>query len=274
MSFVTRRADTVLSVFLMIAAMTAQAHAAPRPPELSAAQRESLRFRLQNLLNEQVLLVRNRRADESDIRRQEREIQALKIYERIPFQEDLPGLKENLTDSAKTQGLKLIGIRVTGRSPLGGAIPSQLYTDDGDFRLKPEQIVTTLRFRATVEGDFSRVRDWIASWRDEQLRLTEAEGDPRPEGAARNRWVVTARAFRFRDVKFPHLMARDPLELLPAWARREQDRFSHTEPLLWELVARIRDVAPEAAPLYRTREQFLLNDARISFFLSKAVPRK
>src|SRR4051812_142733 len=72
--------------------------------ELSDRQRSELRFRIENLFNEVDLLIKNERADRSDLARQEREAKALKVYDRIPFEADLPGLKRQLAETASAQG--------------------------------------------------------------------------------------------------------------------------------------------------------------------------
>jgi hypothetical protein len=84
------------------------------------------------------------------------------------------------------------------------------------------------------------------------------------------RFAVRARSYRFRELRYPRLRPRDPLELLPSWARRQPERFASQEPILWDYVKRIREKIPETPGLYEQRAEFLLDSARMSFFMTKA----
>lgn len=86
-------------------------------------------------------------------------------------------------------------------------------------------------------------------------------------------WKIHAHAFRFRNLKFPTLVPRNPRSLLPAWARVDFPAFAKAEPVISGFVTRIEALEPKAEPYYRLREEFLVNDARLSFFLSKAAPQ-
>jgi hypothetical protein len=253
-------------------ATDARAEPAPDP------QLKQLRQRLERIYYEQDLLVRNERGEAADLQHQEQELEALEVYGRIPFAEDITGLKRSLQRSATGQGLKLVGFERTGSvPPRGPKAPSKVFTDQAPpYRLGEGQIVHRILFRAKVRGSRARVLGWIRSWPSELLRLAEAETrDPgrsiSPAGSGI--WLVRAHAFRFDPkVKFPTLEPRDPMSVLPAWARREPDRFARERPQLWSYVTRVRERAPRARPLYKAREQTLLNTARLEFFLSKAAP--
>ena len=241
---------------------------------LSDFERDRLRYKLETLFNEQDLMVRNQKSDRSDLNRQQREFEVLKVLQRIPFKEEIAGLRSELNASAREKKLKVLSFQPLPRTQRANPqLPDSVYTDQQPrFRLNDQQLVETISFRVTVEGEEGSVKEWIASWPDDQMRLTEAEGAPRPRKGGKNRWSIRARAFRFRDIKFPSLKARDPKELLPQWARRDPESFARQEPLLWRLVEKIHAVAPKARPLYRQREDLILNSQRMSFFVSKAVP--
>jgi hypothetical protein len=242
-------------------------------PKLSAQDRQQLRFRLENLFNEVDLLVRNEKVDRSDLARQERDFEGLKVYERIPLKEDWSGLKADLERSASAHQLKLVQLtRLPALSSRAPAVPASVFNDSG-FRLRTEQVVAEVPFRVVVSGEAGRVREWVRSWLDEQMRLAE----PR-EGlenfslhkAGERRWSLEARAFRYLPVSFPRLKPRDPITLLPDWARRSPDEFARAEPVLWGFVTRAREIIPRTEHPYEARSRFLLMDARMSFFLSKA----
>ncbi len=248
--------------------------------KLTEAEREELRARLEASFNEADLLIRNQRADEADLKRIEKEMEHLKVFHRIPFSEQADQLKKDLTESAKAKGLKILSFRVTGRSkPLSKKqkVPDAIFTDQVGFKLEPQQVASLVHFRVLVSGDHEEVKNWIVSWPDEQLRLVEPTGGhgnfPIKAHAKFNQWVVTGNAFVFRKIQFPRLKMRDPVSLLPAWARKNQAQFAKLEPRLWKYVKDTQELIPKARPLLESRRKFLLNQARMSFFVSKAVPR-
>jgi hypothetical protein len=272
------RLRTVLFIGVVALQMGSPAALASPKPALTAVEKDRLRWKLETLFNEQDLLIRNQKVDRSDIRHQVKEFEALKVFERIPFKEDIAGLKTSLATTSKERGLELVSFKPLPRARKAPkAVPSALYTDqDPGFRLSDEQLAEEIPFRAVVRGDAAKVRAWVLAWPEEQMRLAEPEGrsvDKSIRKLGPDRWEVKAHAFRFRDIKFPALKARDPLELLPAWARRNPDRFAAAEPLLWRFVERTHGISPEAGPLYRNREEMLLNSARLSYFIARAVPR-
>ena len=167
-------------------------------------------------------MIRNEKVDRSDVRHQEREFEALKVFVRIPFSEDLPGLKESLALSSKDSGLKLVDFKASSKRPKPGARragpPPSMYSDENpSFKLTDDQLAERIPFEAVVEGDKRSVEAWIRSWATEQMRLAVAESR-QPEPLGQRRWRVRAHAFRFRDVRYPELEPREPLEVLPGWA--------------------------------------------------------
>ena len=249
-----------------------QASTVPISPALTESERSSLRYRLENFFNEVDLTVRNHRSEELYVARQT--VQALKIYERIPFLPRIEEVKSQLTESAEENSLKIRSFRFLGKTmDTPSPVPTEIFTDQKGFRLTSEQLAETIRFRFSVEGDKNRVRDWVRGWQENIMRLIEPEGGVRtpilqPLGGGR--WEIEAWSFRFRAVRFPKFKIRDPLSLLPEWARKNPELFARQEPVLWNLVEKTGETAPQAAAFYGIRERFLLNDARIGFFFIKA----
>lgn len=253
---------------------------APRKSRLSSAERNRLRFQLENLYNEVDLLIRNRGSDHLDLERQEREAQQLRVYDRIPFRDDIPGLKKEMTESAARFGLKLHDLKVTRRSRSGAAIPKKLTSDDPRLRLKPDQVAEQIHFEAVVTGDElvkQALGSWMESWQEDQLRLVEPEGGYGKKsfqpGKKAGQWIVRAHAFKFRDFTPPEVALRDPMKALPEWARKNPQSFAQSEPQLWDYVRKAKELAPKAKSEYATRSKFIVNDARMSFFFSKATPK-
>jgi hypothetical protein len=236
---------------------------------LAASPPTDLRRRLERLYFEQDLMVRNEKADRADLRHQLEEFGALKVFERIPFHSDLKGLSGQLHRSARRHGLASDSIqweRGTIQHP--PAIPSTLNSaENPGFRLSDLQLAEQIPFILRVTGPAPAIREWVEAWREEQMRITEVDRiSPAGKG-----WRIHGHGFRFREVKFPTLRARDPLELLPQPYSRNPKTLARTEPQLWRLVLQTRAVSPRARPLYRLREQLLLNSARMSFFIAHAL---
>jgi len=243
-------------------------------PVLSAQQREALRYRLENSFNEVDLLIRNQKVDRSDIERQRREAEIIQLYERIPFKENLEGLKKELTDTAKTFDIRLVDLKVMARSKAPAPIPKKVYSDSARYELKQEQVADTLQIQAMMEGSASQVKKWVESWPELQVRLVEPVGGykdfkPAPAGKNGKHWFVNAKTFRFREIQFPKIEARDPIRQLPRWAQEKPQSFAKSEPVLWNLIEKSRTLSPQAQPLYDAKREFLLNAARMEFFMAK-----
>jgi hypothetical protein len=235
--------------------------------------REAIRYQLLNLFNEADLLIRNEKSDELDLARQEREAKVLRIYDRIPFSEQLDQLRHELATGAKAKKLADVKVTVVGRSPKPAPVPKSVFTDEARFKLSDNQLVETIYLKIQVKGSKSDVRAWVKSWAAEQMRLIEPRSgygnlSMKPLGKV---WVVEAKAFRFRDVEFPRLISRNPVELLPAWARKNPDAFAQAEPKLWQLIEQTQALQPKAQPYYEKKRKYLLSQAREEFFLGKAT---
>ncbi|HUP57926.1 MAG TPA: hypothetical protein VM598_10770, partial [Bdellovibrionota bacterium] len=244
------------------------AGAAPAPARLSEPQRSDLRYRLESLFNEVDLLVRNQRSDESDRARLGRELRELKVLERIPMKTDLDGLKRELSERARAFDIRVERVELVSADSPSRPVPREIATHLPSFRIETSQLVQTLRIRLVLKGDGPAIYDWIQRWPDDQVRLIEPEkGFERPgvTQVRAGRFSVWARAYRFREIRYPRLRPRDPAELLPAWAKRQPERFARQEPMLWDYVKRIREKIPETPSLYERRAAFLLDSARMSF---------
>ena len=236
-------------------------------PELQPEQREELRTHLESLFNEVDLAIRNQKIDKSDLARSDRDFQTMKVYQRIPMERDIPGLKRVLTESAHQEELELLGMTAAAPRQTPALPPRKIYTDGPRFQLSPEQIAETIELALKIRGKRSAVRGWISHVSEGQLRLVTFHGlKSRDPGI----WTVQARAYRFRNIEFPRLLLRDPMRALPAWARTHSGDFARAEPLLWRFVIRTRELEPRARPLFEVRRRFLQDDARMSFFLALA----
>lgn len=236
---------------------------------LTQTQRDRLRFRLENLFNEMDLAIKNEKINRSDLGKQERDFEVLRVFEAIPLSENLNGLQAELVKLAEKQGLEAQNFKVVRRSKPKASPPRLVFSDDPRFKFTEDQLVEKIDFKLKIRGPKRDIETWKTSVQNEAPRLIEFDRVSYGRGYA----DIQAHAYRFRDVRFPKLVPRKSVELLPSWARKNQKVFAQTEPLLWELASRIEDLRPKALPLYSTREQFLLNDARISFFISKSLKK-
>jgi hypothetical protein len=249
--------------------------AAPARGALEPVARDRLRDRLQRLFDDSDLLVKNRRADRADRKRQEREAAYLRLHDRIPPDDRLDPLKTELGVSAEAHELDLIRFELIEKSEQREPVPPAVVADGG-FRLREDQLVQRIRFRLVARGERARIEEWLRHWGRDLVRLVEPEpGFERPAlkrvpGHA-NWWQLTAVAWRFRDIRFPKLVPRDPVAVLPEWARADPTRFAREEPPLWRLIERTRALRPEAQPLFEERRAFLLEQARFEFFLRKSL---
>jgi hypothetical protein len=241
---------------------------------LSLKERDSLRIRLEDYYNGLELIIRNQRSDESLIRRQLREFEALGVYRKIPPTRDLEGLKRELLASARKSGLDQITVKFSLKPDVLPAVPKYLYIDKPPFRFRPDQIAEELSFEIrSNKAKPAQLVSWINGWGSSMERLVEPEthdGKLVHQESPRN-WVIRAHAFRFWPVRFPELRLRDPVYLLPGAAQRQKELFSKEERLLWSFIERSRKLVPLATPLYDRRREYFLNGARMSFFLSKAA---
>lgn len=250
-------------------------HCSVSVPKLSQQERSQLRFHLENLWNEIHLLVLNQTSEERDIRRQEREFQFFQIFDRIPFTQRIQELRKELTSSAKENGIILSKIEVTSPSTEPPPIPQVVYTDTQRFRFSQEQLAETLNVRVIGQGPIDPARRWVESWSKQVIRLVIADApDSKVRRINPSSWEIRAHAFRFRSIKYPQLLPREPLDLLPNWARKNPKSFAQEEPFLWSFVTRIQEWKPKASKAYENRRQFFLNDERMSFYLlqAKEVP--
>jgi hypothetical protein len=238
--------------------------------QLKPVERDRLRYRLETLFNEQDLMLRNQRVDIMDVERQERELKMLKVFERVPLREDLSGLRDGLAATARGKGVKVLAFDKQPPSRKASLrVPSSIYTDQSPpFRLTDDHVAERTSFRVVVQGSEGAVRDWLNAWPEEQLRLVMFDYR---RSTGNSKWEVYGHGYRFRDIRFPKIQTRDPIELLPSWAQADPQRFAQEEPMLWKLVSKIQAVTPQAKPLFKNREALMLNGARMAFFMNQAL---
>lgn len=269
----------LVGLTLTIRVSTRLATASIEVPFLSDSQRSSLRHHLENLYNEFDLLIRNKKVDEADLVKQGRTVTALKIYERIPFSPKLKELEKEIRLSAKKAKIQLqpFQLRESSHRPLI-PMPKTLTFQDGYFRPKVSQLVQEHPFQLHVSGPLHEIEAWTRSWKENLMRLVELE---RVEAIQRvttknhsssEYYVIRAQTFQFKKTEFPKIIPPQAADYLPQWAIKNPESFSRQEPILWDLVVRSEKIRPAALPLYPTRGKFLLEGARIDFFLSKATP--
>ena len=238
--------------------------------ELSPA--EGLRIRLQTLLNDTELTLRNRNSARQGELRQARDLQYLKVFERIPLQENREALGVELSSSAVSFGVQLLKFECGISQPPSARVPRVLYTDDPPFEPQLDQLARAFPLHLEVRGNPKRIQDWIKSWPTELLRWVEPFGEIREihgthtEGV---RWIIDARAYAFQRFRPPLVSLRDPLSLLPTSARKDPQTFARKEPALWKLITEIQARRSEALVQLHHRGQVLLDRARLNAYLEK-----
>ncbi|OFZ19731.1 MAG: hypothetical protein A2X94_16905 [Bdellovibrionales bacterium GWB1_55_8] len=236
------------------------AAAAPVPKPVPPSGRYV--FRLQNLSDEFEMLIKNERSERSDVRRQEREMAFLRVYDRIPLKTDLPGLRRQLANSSKAAGIQFLKLDLIKRSPSGAPVPRSVRSDKPRFRFSEEQLVETLEFEMKVSGKEEGVKKWLEALPDDLLRLVDTK-DSSLKMLRADTWSIRARTFRFRQVQFPKIIPPDPRAL--------ENSPPRSDPVVAEWIRRADELRLRAAPLYAIRARILLNSARLSFYASKTV---
>src|SRR6185312_14728241 len=103
-------------------------------------------------------------------------------------------------------------------------LPGAICTDARDkLELREDEIVEHLPIRATIRGRDTMVQDWVKNWNREPGRLFELEEMKMTSAGV---WSVRAHALRYWAIRYPKLYPRDPLKLLPNWARSNPGEFS------------------------------------------------
>lgn len=275
----------VTKVPLLAAAPATGLAPASGTPALSDVERSRLREKLFDFWSDVNLSIRNRNIDRYDLGRQEREMGQMGVFDKMPLNHCPESLRDRLGESAKRFGLYLSRVKVIRHGASPKPVPRRLFVDQGGYTFNQDQLVDTYSFELTVKGLESSLKDWSASWTSLPKQAPQPsdspylEADPGLKGGVPWRestphalipvWKARLRGYCFRDVRFPKLILRDPVALLPQWARRDPEKFARKEPALWSTIEKTRELIPDARPLYATRERFLLNDARLSFFLKK-----
>ena len=226
-----------------------------------------IRFHLENLYNEETLLIKNHRVNLKDVKKQERDFKGLHVYERIPITKNTQDLQEQIQESAKEVGIQLLEIRFLPQpQETRSKLPDHILSNDRNFHLQGNQIADEIPFQLCLSGDSKKIQTWITSWNDQIMRYIEPRGEPRVTAQGT---VVKGAAFHFKDLKYPRIEAQDPMHFLPESLRSTPNLFARQEPKLWEKLVQTKKIIPEAAPYYSDMEQFQLNDARMTFYISK-----
>ena len=244
------------------------------PPALSHVERDRVRFHLENAYYEAQLLIRNHELNHRDLERQDRELQGMGVYDRFPLSENLADLQDQFRDSARDSGLRFESLaprpapreKTVAKAP-EPKMPDHIFTADRDFHLTETQLVQEIPVSLRVRGEGPEIERWIANWPRKLLRWVEARGKPHRQRDGD--FEIAAVAYRFRPLHYPKLDFRDPLAYLPDWAQKDPSRFAREAPDLWARLEGARALFPQARPYLGDRERFLLNDARISFYLRK-----
>lgn len=267
-------------VFFFLAPHYTQAHLlithplTPLTPslQLTSAERDQLRYHLENLHNEVRYLFRHEKQDNKDMEHQEKDMQEWRLFERIPMERDIDGLAGALKQSAHEEQIHISQFRITHYSKMDKPIPQWVYTYGHTFRPSPDQLVEKIYFHLKVKGEQKKVQTWAENWPQSILRIVDLD-QPTPlpvkKKGSSNEWMIQAHAYCYRQIRFPTLKPRTPQMILPKWANKNPKSFAQQEPLLWSFVEKIEKLIPKTAPLYKNRSRFWLNDARMDFFLSK-----
>lgn len=237
--------------------------------QLTEQERSKLRFHLENLWNEVHLIVLNEKSETLDVKRQERELQFFQIFDRIPFSRKTETLRKELNASAQEHQIQLIALEIHPIKKDPPPIPKEVYTNTQRFHFSEDQLVEKLQILIIAKNTVAKTESWTNLWSKQLLRLVILDSLA-PLNKSSNQVQILAHAFRFRQVQFPRLRPRQPVELLPAWAQKNLETFSKNEPFLWSFVTRIEEWKPKTKTAYENRRRFFLNDERMSFYLHQA----
>jgi hypothetical protein len=228
---------------------------------------------LENLHNGFELLIRNQKVDQLDFKKQARDLEALKVYERIPFQPETQALKKSLIAHGKTAGFPVTGVTFLPSSlppSRPHSMPQTLHIKGEFFHPAPEQFVQEVRFKFQVSGSRALIQRWTQTWKDDLMRLVELDSISESASVA-SLYEVQAHAFQFKKVKYPKIIPPHAVEYLPAWAQANPKVFSQQEPALWSWVTRSEKLRPLTPTLYEKRGEFLLEAAHLEFFLAHSM---
>lgn len=230
-------------IFFLIAFIASSIHAAPAPGDL--------RLRLDIVLNEARLAIRNRSAHRTELDRMRRRAEYLRMSERIPFKEDLGGLVRELSLGAAKRELLWRAHRVIRRQP-AAKIPSRVFSDQPRVRLSDQQLAQEVDLSVRVQGELLAIERWIEAWPDEMLRYVELIA--KPKKISEGLWEIRLRTFRFRSITFPKIVVR-----APEVPNAEKARFERQ-------LAEIRKLGKAARKDLDLLGKVLLERARFEYF--------
>lgn len=232
---------------------------------LSVIERESLRFRLENHVNDLELLLLNEKADQSDRERLDLELATFRVFERIPVTPKKTELKEQVREQAKSLGCQLVEFKHSFTKSVHGNLAKELRIS---FKLKP---LPNSEAAPKCESSLNSLKIWNQQWKKRQLRIVGFEA---PIALPENHvWQVRGVAYSFlaQSPNEAGISSKpmDPVLLLPSWARRDTSRFAKKAPELWSLIQKAHELTPRTLQNFKKRAYFELKRKRFEFFFTQ-----
>ena len=232
---------------------------------------------LELVRNQLELTATNQRTIGNDVRKQEREIAAWGVFERIPLARDDFKSDRELTRALRSQLERASGagtayavrsVRlVAGWKVAPNRVPRAVNFDEG-ARIPEDQVADrrlvelVLRFPNEAPRE---PRDWFDEQRASVRRLLEPVST-----RVRNRdLTVRAWIFRYRELDYPKMLAPDLSRYrLPGAPASESQKASARRIARYR--AEIPRLWPQAQPHIDGIRAFALNDLRMNFFVKRA----
>lgn len=256
---------------------------------------ERAAYRLELVRNQIELTIANHRSLASDVHKQERELQGMRVYEHVPLASSDFKSDRALLDAIKSEFQRAAELdsgfsvkKIEFASPWRTnpkRIPSEVGFDS-EYQILESQIIdrrdlrVTLAFKESLPLDPSK---WFERQRNNIKRLlVSVRWMPQSLGHARKpaslhgardsrskELVGVVSIFRFRDFEYPKLLAPDLAQYsTPSQPATEMQRAAY------ERMSRYRrDIAamwPEAESYLDKIREFARNDLRMNFFLEHA----
>lgn len=240
---------------------------------------------LEDFKSELDLVIRNQKSTRIDLQRQEREFAWFRVFEAMPLEVvTRPVYLKRWVRPAIENAAGRYGIRIRAFKPVRNPaptpesrsasrpppVPKVVRTTDRPDWLKTESIVETIEIDLEGEGTLKNAQRWLGLARSpedpsretgpwiETVRLTSSKTD---------RWSARVRTYRFRPLNPPMIRSRDPLAMLPSNWPRSLPALRKSRPEIADLIDKIGMMRPHAEAAYRDRAQFMLNGARMSFYV-------
>lgn len=252
-------------------------HSADQPNESIILEQEKqinrIKYKLTNLKNEMELLIKNKKTNELDLKKIENEFKNFKIYEFIPIEFYEKDFEKKLELSLREFHLNLNKIQVLSKSKMKKKPPAFLYSDTPQFKLKENQLTQEIKIKILLSGEPSQLQSWLKkenlSFLFQPLSLpafpkqTSLPGQKEMNQENQSLEII-GKTWVFRKITFPKITPRNPHTLI----KKVKLSPKNLEELKL-LASEIDKKTKLALPLYHNQEKFLLESARMSFFLSK-----